>query len=846
VIQALGYDFRIALRRLRATPLFTAFAVLSLAFGVGVTTIAYSVVEAMFFRTLAVHEPHRLVFLLAPGNARLRSYSVISRPDFDDLRVSVQSFDGFAASQTLNLSVVSPSTTELAQAEAVNGDYFLTLGIQPAVGRTILPTDDEGASAVAVIGHDLWRGRFASNPGIIGQTVRIGGVPFEIIGVAPRSFRGIATDFFFAASATRVWVPLSTSNRFVPAARVSAPSARAGAKPLPTREQRELTMIGRLRSGVRVESAAAELSRVGTALDLSYPITVPYSATRTIARRGWTARTVVDVSTDATEALRRVGLVVAGLVWLVLVVACTNLANLVLARGTTRRHEFAVRRALGAGRWRLVRELLCESVLIGFAGGAAAYVLMRILLAGLKIDLPVSRASMMSVEPVVDQGTLLVAAGALLVSLVVFGLEPAVQLTRTGNVNRDLSEGAGGLGIANTKRQRLLVRWQVAISTGFFILASLSVRYVIAEMRHDSGIQIDRLAIATLNFSAQGWDETRARRAIDRILVESRKHHEIQSLAVSTGLPLGTYAPQLRLSTPDKPITPRGAFPDASLVASTPGIHRTLGVPLLRGRTFDDRDAAGSTAVIVISETAAREVFGSSDVVGRDLLMQVVGRGPERPPQTATIIGIAGDTDTSYSSSHRSGIVYAPIAQRFDPSITVTAHASGSTGAAIGALRTAIRQADPDVAVEALADGRVMLSGPYVLLRFLGVSSFSLGLLTLVLAMVGLYGVQSHGVAHRTREIGVRMSFGATAAQIKSMVLKDGYRPVFEGIAIGVFIGLSGRAIIRAYLDAKIGILDPWMLAVVPIPLMLAAFFACYLPARRAASVDPTVALRHL
>jgi putative ABC transport system permease protein len=433
-----------------------------------------------------------------------------------------------------------------------------------------------------------------------------------------------------------------------------------------------------------------------------------------------------------------------------------------------------------------------------------------------------------------------------LVSLVVFGLEPAVQLTRTGSVNRALSEGAGGLGSASSKRQRLLVRWQVAISTGFFILASLSIRYVFAEMRHDSGVQIDRLAIATLNFSAQGWDDTRARRAIDRIVVEAGKHREIQSLAASTGLPLGTYAPQVRLSTPDKPIPPRGVFPDPSLVAATPGIHRTLGVPLLRGRTFDDRDAAGSTAVVVISETAAREVFGSLDVVGRDLLMQVHGRGPERPPQTATIIGIAGDTDTSYSSSHRSGIVYAPIAQRFDPFITVTAHASRGTDAAIGALRTAIRQADPEVAVEALADGRVMLSGPYVLLRFLGVSSFSLGLLTLVLAMVGLYGVQSHGVTHRTRAIGVRMSFGATASQMKAMVLNDGYRPVLEGIAIGVFIGLSGRAIIRAYLDAKIGILDPWMLAVVPVPLILAAFCACYLPARRAASVDPTVALRHL
>ena len=281
-------------------------------------------------------------------------------------------------------------------------------------------------------------------------------------------------------------------------------------------------------------------------------------------------------------------------------------------------------------------------------------------------------------------------------------------------------------------------------------------------------------------------------------------------------------------------------------MASTPGIHRTLGVPLLRGRTFDDRDAAGSTAVVVISETAARELFGSSDVVGRDLLMHATLRGPERPPQTATIIGVAQDTDTFYLSSHRSGVVYAPITQRFDPFITVTAHASRSTSAAIAALRSAIRRADPDVAVEALADGRTMLSGPYVLLRFLGVSSLSLGLLTLVLAMVGLYGVQSHGVAHRTREIGVPMSFGATAAQIKSMVLKDGYRPVLEGIAMGVFIGLSGRAIIRAYLDAEIGILDPWMLAVVPIPLILAAFCACYLPARRAASVDPTVALRHL
>lgn len=845
-MQGWGHDFRIAARRLLATPVFTLFAVSSLAFGLGVTTIAYSMVDAMFFKTLGIREPGRLAFLLAPGSGRIRNYKVISRPDFDDLRASVRSFDGLAASRTFSMSVVSPSTTELVQTETVNGRYFPTLGVPAALGRTISPEDDDRAAAVAVLGYDLWRTRFASNPGIIGQTVRIGDFPFEVIGVAPRSFAGIATDFFFAGSGTRLWVPLSAAARFAPATRWFASTDRAATAPTPEREQRELTLIGRLRAGVAIENASAELSRLGAALDLSYPITVPFTATRAISHRGWTARTVSDVSAEATAGLRRVGTVVAGLVWLVLVVACTNLANLVLARGTTRRREFAIRRALGAGRWRLVREQTCESVLIAFAGGSAAWMLMRAFVGGFRIDLPVSRSSIMSLQPVIDSGMLLMAAGALLVSVVVFGLEPAIQLTRSWTVSRDLAEGAAGLGPARAKRQRLLLRWQVAISTGFFILASLSIRYVIAEMRHDSGVQIDRLAIASLNFAAQGWDETRARRAIDRIVIEAAKQPDIQSVAVSTGLPLGTFVPLVQVSTPDRPITAKGTFVTAALVASTPGIQRTLGVPLLRGRPFDDRDGSGARTVVVVSETAAHELFGSSEVVGRDLMMQATRRGGKKLSEIATIIGVARDTDTSYFSSSRSGVVYAPLAQHFDPFITITARASRNTSAAIGALRTAIRHGDSDVAIESIADGRAMLSGPFVLLRFLGVTSVSLGLLTLSLAMAGLYGVQSQGVADRTREIGVRMSFGATAAQIKRMVLKDGYRPVLEGISVGVFIGLSGRAIIRAYLDANIGIVDPWMLVIVPIPLILAAFCACYLPARRASSVDPTVALRHL
>jgi hypothetical protein len=317
----------------------------------------------------------------------------------------------------------------------------------------------------------------------------------------------------------------------------------------------------------------------------------------------------------------------------------------------------------------------------------------------------------------------------------------------------------------------------------------------------------------------------------------------IEFIAVSTGLPMGTIGnPSVRLSPPDRPEQPPIG---ARLVAATSGLFPTIGVAIVSGRALDERDR-GAPA-IVVSEFAARQLFGRADVVGRQVVMQGAGRTAMQPVVTLAIVGVARDTDMIYLWPRRDSVVYASIAQRFDPFITVSARsARGGTAAAVGALKTAIRRADPDIAIEAVGSGRTILGGPYNLLRFVGGSALSLGLLTLILAMVGLYGVQSHGVENRRREIGVRMSFGATARQIRNMVLADGYRPVLEGMAIGLFIGLSGRAVIRAYLDAKIAIIDPWMLAIVPIPLVLAAFCACYLPARRAAAVDPNVGLRHL
>jgi len=274
-------------------------------------------------------------------------------------------------------------------------------------------------------------------------------------------------------------------------------------------------------------------------------------------------------------------------------------------------------------------------------------------------------------------------------------------------------------------------------------------------------------------------------------------------------------------------------------------------VRILAGRSFDYHDQGASAVVVLVNETAARALYGTTGAVGRELMLQFVNvPGGGRPAVPATVIGIVRDTDGGrYLSERRYPLVYMPFAQTYDPFVTITARSSVDAGSAVGALEKAIRSANPDIALEYTGTGRTVLAGPFVFLRAVGAIAVGLGGLTLLLAMVGLFGIQSHTVTFRTREIGVRMTFGATAGQIKRMVLKDGYIPVLQGLAIGVFIGFAGRALIRSQMegmDADISIIDPWMFLVVPIPLLLAAFCACYWPAHRASRVDPQVALRTL
>ncbi|HEV3139535.1 MAG TPA: ABC transporter permease, partial [Vicinamibacterales bacterium] len=515
-------DFRIAARRLLATPAFTIFAVLSLGIGVGITTAIYAVVDSIFLKDLGIRDPAHVAFLVRPGSGLLVR-TVIPAAEFDRLRAAQSSFSSTSAASSFFPSFASPTTTEIISAEAVDGAYFSTLGVTTTIGRAIQPSDDAEAAHVVVLSHALWRLRFAANPNIAGQTVRIAGQPFDVIGVAPASFDGAGGPI----PGTKIWIPRSAD---------------------PSPAARRFVVFGRLADSSSVASAGAELAAIAARLDREFPLKPGIESGQTT--RSWSAKSAAAINEDGNP-LRRFGLTLVALVALVLVVACTNLANLVLARGTTRQQELTIRHALGASRWRLVREQCAESLLLALAGGGAAFAVFQGLRALMNVEysiaFPFGGRWTLDLQPAINRPVLGAAIGSLLLSMLVFGLEPALQLTRANDIRGELA--ATGAGRARAGRQRMLLRWQVAIAAGFFIVATMFMKYTIAEARHDSGIELDRLGVALVNFRTQQPDDARARRTLERVLEEARHDPAVESVSASTGLPFGVAGtPRLTLS----------------------------------------------------------------------------------------------------------------------------------------------------------------------------------------------------------------------------------------------------------------------------------------------------------
>jgi predicted permease len=817
-------DIAYGCRRLAATPAFLIFAVASLALGLGVTTAAYSILYSIFWKPIGVYEPDRVVVATTPWSAP-RWRLVMSQPDFDDARNTQKTFAAIGATAGTLQSVMTPLTSEMLRIEGVTGGYFAAVGVQPLRGRVLQPADRD--ARVAVISERLWRTRFNADPAIVGQVLRIGGHPFEIVGVVPPAFGGVART----PRTTALWLPLDATEAFA--------SARWNRT---DRAEARLTVVGRLPPARTIAQAASELSAIGGSLDHAYPLrsTRPTIGDRR-RQRDWGA---IPIERALAPPNPWVGVLLIGLIALVLVVACANLANLMLARGAVRRREIAVRRALGASRARVVRELVIESAIVAVLGGALGVVLTRLLLVAGTIEIPMSHGSL-TMEPLLNWPALGAAAAAVLLSLLVFGLEPAIQLTRR-NVTADLAADAG-TGVPRPRRQRVLIRVQVAIATCLFLVAAIVARTIAAGAAHDPGIALDRLALATVHFPLLGWDEARARRTLDRAVEIAGRHPAIESIAVSAGMPFGGLSTRhVEIATPDAAFAKRPRYADFSvLLPSTPAIFSTLQVPIVRGRAFADRDDAGAPPVAILSELAARRLFGTVDAVGQRILMKTDSRAAD-VLGPLTVIGIARDTDVQRHMERVQGAVWVPFAQRYSPAVMIAARTSGKPAAAATVMQDALRQADPGFSTTTAGPATALLAGEMVVARFAGALAGTLGFLTLILSMVGLYGIQMHVVASRTREVGLRMALGASIQQIQRMILGQGYRPVIEGVLLGMVFGIIARLALRAAIVARMDVFDPLAFALVPIPLFASALLAAYLPARRAARVDPNVALRHL
>jgi len=848
--EQLWRELVLALRRLRATPVFTVFAIASLAVGVGVTTAFYSVMYPVLRPASGVRAQHDLAYLIVPQSSRPSSMDwafITSWGDFEELRRTQTSFSGIAAWTRFGLPFIDGDMALSVGGEAVTGNLFDVLGAGIARGRGIQASDDQpGAPAVAVLDHAFWKSKLGGDPGIVGRSVRIGGQPVTIVGVAGASFHGVQQPYF--SGGPQLWMPLTA---FAERSR----SHRAAIDPS-KHDGEWLSVVGRLGPGRSAQQASVEVGAIAQRLDHAFPRKARYArgaiAAGAVVPRRWSAKQMDRAVADVFRENLNMGYVLLCLVGLVLAVACTNLANLTLARGSARQHEFAVRRALGSSRARLVREQFIESAVIGVVGGGAGLLVARGLLLVIAANVPAGVD--FNVETDLLPGVLVATAVALAVTLLIFGLSPALQLSRAG-VRTALTSDTSAAGAIRWRSRRGLVAAQVAVSAGFFLVAGMFVRSIASQGRVDSGIDLDRMAVAQLPLSLHDWEEPRVRATAERILEVVRADAGVADVAISAGLPFGYRGDQIEVAVPDRPFT-SGENTWTYIVSGTPDLFRVLGVPVLKGRAFDERDTVGAPATAVLSERTAQQLFGGTEPVGRQVLL----RAEVTPRRTTangeaitevssvTVVGIARDTDVGsigQTGGHRN-LIYVPLAQRFSTNLLLVARTAGDVDALATGLRTIPRRADPDLVVASSGSGRAMLDQFGQTMKMMAASASALGTIVLGLAMTGLFGVLSHLVARRTREMGVRVALGATGGDIVRMVLADGFRPVLIGLVAGVALGTVGRLIFRAVVRPTMEPGDPLALVLTPIPLIVAALIACYLPARRASRVDPNVALRNL
>jgi putative ABC transport system permease protein len=804
-------DLRYGARVLGRSPGFTAVAVITLALGIGANTAIFSLFNKAILRPLPVTEPDRIIALNnTKGNGR--GFPSFSYPNYKDLRDRNDTMSGLIAYAVAPVSLSHDGINERVWGYLASGNYFEVLGAKPALGRMFSPEDDlaPGAHPVAVISHRCWQQRFGGNPDAAGRNVVINGRSFTIIGVAPPNFIGLEVTYV-----PEIWFPLMMQGEI-----------RPGSKALENRKAENLLLAGRLRAGVSQAQARAQLQSIAAQLAGEYPVenegkTIELSPAGLFGTfmRG--------------QVLGFAG-VLAGVVGLVLLLVCTNLATLLLARAMNRRREIAVRLALGASRFRIVRQLLTESLLLAVTGGALG-LLPAFWLTGAagRIKLPMGLSTEMDIDGRVFAFTIAIT----IVTSLVFGLLPALQSTKPELVSALKDEAATG-GHHRSWLRGSLVAAQVALSLVLMICAGLVLRGLQRAQLVNLGINPPSAVELSFDLDLQGYDRERGREFQQQLLARVRALPGVEAAGAGNYVPPDLHAGIAAINIEGRERSRAEDDPVTGAALAGPGYFQALGTRLLRGRDFVEQDDEKSPRVAVVNETFASLFWKGEDALGKRF--RFVGRY-DAPIQ---IVGIVENGKYFSLSEEPRPFVFTPFGQGYMGTTKVVARTSGDTASLIAAIRREVEQLDPHLPIFDTMTLTEHLSLPLLPARIAAGVLGSFGALALILATLGIFGVTSFTVSRRTREIGIRMALGARRSDVLRLVVGQGMTPALVGVGIGLISALALTRLMKSLLFG-VNANDPLTFAMIAMLLTGVALAACYIPARRATKVDPMVALRY-
>ncbi|HEX8720559.1 MAG TPA: ABC transporter permease [Pyrinomonadaceae bacterium] len=827
-------DVRFAARMLAKSPAFTLVAALSLALGIGANTAVFSIARSLLGGTPKVSDPAALFDLR--GESAEESRFAASYPAYKHLRDNNDVLSGLLCWGELPLSLGGEGgTSEQAFGMIVSGNYFDVLGVRPASGRFFAPEEDAGAGAhpVAVLSHGAWRRRFGADPAAVGRTVRLNGRQFTVVGVAPEGFT--STFPFYAPD---VWVPLSMQREVLPTGDMLG---SVGAE--------WLHMTGRLKAGVSPEQAGAQLSALRARFEDAHPeLGRPARGEPERPRgRGVELAPVGAFPKKLRGALYGFAALLLVIVNLVLFIACANLTSLMLARASARRREMAVRLALGAGRWRVVRQLLTESVLLCLAGGLLG-ALFALWMADLLFAFKPAVRVPIELTPTLDWRVLSWTLAVSLATGLLFGLAPALQATR-GDIVRSLKDEGGGRGARRSRLRGLFVGGQVAVTVLLLVSAGLFLRALVGAKEARAVAEPERVQTAAFDPHFLGYDEPRTRDFYRRLLAGVSAAPGVEAAGLALTVPDGASRASLSVGVEGDASFAAPAAEDGRAAGEsevdynlvTPGFFGAVGLAVVRGRALEEADESRDAALV--DEAFARRFFPGSEPVGRHF----------RAGRTVfEIVGVARGGDPRVSEEVARPTVYVPFGRagregEFAPPRMVL-HVRGARGVRAGAVNEAIRgaaaAADPNVAPEFMMSLEEHVGLALLPQRVFSAVAGAFGALGLLLASVGVFGMVSYTVAQRTHEIGVRMALGARGRDVLGMVLWQGMRVTLAGVAVGL-VGALGLTRLLTGLLYGVSPTDPLTFAAITLLITAAALLACLLPARRATKVDPMVALRY-